>query len=214
MRRGELLGLKWPDIDWERSKISIVQTLTINSEGISLKQATKTKSSRRSIAISDKVKEVLNTHQSRQKNELKILGTHNKDKLVFTSTNGTAINPSNLDRQFTSLITKNELPELSIHGLRHTHATLLLKAGVHPKIVQERLGHASIKITLDLYSHVLPDMQEEAAVAVDHLLEKTAINMERKNTLAALGFSRFLQKFAFLTQRSHTGYFVPDSTAD
>ncbi len=84
---------------------------------------------------------------------------------------GTPINPNTLTSGFASLVRRTDIPAVTFHGLRHTHATHLFQAGVHPKIAQERLGHSTIAVTLDLYSHVMPGMQEDAAMRVDKALK-------------------------------------------
>ena len=89
---------------------------------------------------------------------------------VFTQENGKPINPPSLSKDFGDIIRRTGLPHLAFHGLRHAHATLALTAGVYPKVVSERLGHSSIAVTMDTYSHVLPGMQEAAAQAVEELL--------------------------------------------
>lgn len=91
---------------------------------------------------------------------------------VFTQAYGRPLYPDEVTREFTAIVRKVGLPPLTLHGLRHAHATLLLTAGVHPKIVSERLGHSNIAITLDTYSHVLPGLQEAAALAVDKRLAR------------------------------------------
>ena len=92
---------------------------------------------------------------------------------LFTQTDGTPIDPDRVSKEFPKLVRELGLPHLTFHGLRHAHATLALSAGVNPKIVSERLGHSSIAITMDIYSHVLPGMQEEAALAVERLLDRS-----------------------------------------
>jgi integrase len=92
--------------------------------------------------------------------------------LVFTAENGAALDPESISRYFRQAVKKTMVPPIRLHDLRHTHATLALQAGVHPKVVSERLGHASIGITLDTYSHVMPGMQEEAAEKIDAGLRK------------------------------------------
>lgn len=91
--------------------------------------------------------------------------------IVFPSTIGTPLGPRNLYRHFIDTIEKTGLPRIKFHDLRHTAATLMLKEGIHPKVVQERLGHSSITLTLDVYSHVIPSMQEEVAKKLDSLLQ-------------------------------------------
>ena len=89
---------------------------------------------------------------------------------VFTDAAGLPLDPNLMTRAFKKLVITAGLPKLTIHGLRHTHATILLEQGVNPKVVSERLGHASVATTMDIYSHVLPDMQEKAALAIDEAL--------------------------------------------
>lgn len=96
--------------------------------------------------------------------------THRNRGLIFTTSTGGPISPRNLIREFKKAISGAGLPDLSVHGLRHSHASLLLSTGVHPKLVQERLGHASITLTMDTYSHVIPSMGEEVARKIDDLM--------------------------------------------
>ena len=91
---------------------------------------------------------------------------------VFTQANGSPILPGSLTAEFASLVKELELPHLTFHGLRHAFATLCLVAGINPKVVSEALGHSSVTITLDLYSHVLPNMQDELAAAIANLLKR------------------------------------------
>ena len=93
---------------------------------------------------------------------------------MFTQLDGSPIDPDRVSKEFPKLVRAEGLPHLTFHGLRHAHATLALSAGVNPKIVSERLGHSSISVTMDIYSHVLPGMQEEAALAVEPLLDRPA----------------------------------------
>jgi len=117
----------------------------------------------------------LQTHRARQAEQrLAAGGKWQNHGLIFTSEVGTAINQSNLlSKSFYPLLKKAEVPRIRFHDLRHTAATLLLQQGVHPKIVQERLGHSRISMTLDTYSHVLPAMQQEAADKMDAILDLT-----------------------------------------
>lgn len=185
MRRGEILGLRWKDIDWANSALYVQQTLVSTKDGLKL-EPPKTEKSRRRVALSKGVLEVLKAHRKKQMEDFFVLGGPEAIKeMVFTSEAGTLINPRNLNRNFKYLIKKaNEdykkqhqdqkedvLPTIPFHGLRHTHATLMLKAGAHTKVVSERLGHARTSITMDIYSHVLPDMQAEAAEQFDAILQ-------------------------------------------
>jgi len=101
----------------------------------------------------------------------------NDADLVFAHPNGSPLDPGTVTHTFTKVITKAGLPHMRFHDLRHTHATLMLKAGVHPKIVQERLGHGSIAITLDIYSHVVSGLQEVAAQRFEETLNREALKL-------------------------------------
>ncbi|KGP73714.1 site-specific integrase [Pontibacillus yanchengensis] len=173
MRRGELLGLKWSDVDLDKKKISINRSLSVTkSEGYILSR-TKTVNSRRQISISPFVVEVLIRHkeyQEEQKAELRE-GYTDQD-LVFPNLFGGFKNPDNLRREYNALIEKAKVPRINIHALRHTHATWLLKNGVNPKVVSERLGHHDVGITLRTYSHVSFDLQEEAAQKLEETVQK------------------------------------------
>ena len=132
----------------------------------------KTKKSRRSIRLTPQAAEALRVHLKRQLQDIEILGDRYQDQgLVFTTNTGAPINPSNLrQRSFASLLKRAGLPHVRFHDLRHTCATLLLSRGVHPKFVQELLGHATIAITLDTYSHVMPSMGDATAKAMEDAL--------------------------------------------
>lgn len=168
MRRGEILGLKWQDIDFDLKKIYVTRSLAFISEkGLFLKDV-KTSKSRRQISLSPYIIDVFKQHQVIQNNFKEKLGEDYLDKgLVFTSINGNFKDPRNLLREFSRLTKKAGLIKISFHDLRHTHATLLLKNGENPKVVSERLGHSRVGITLDLYSHVTDDIQEEAALRLE-----------------------------------------------
>jgi integrase len=132
----------------------------------------KTKKSRRSIRLTQRAIEALETHLERQLREIGILGDRYEDQgLLFTTSTGGPINPSNLrQRGFARLLQEARLPHIRFHDLRHTCATLLLAQGTHPKYVQELLGHATIAITLDTYSHVIPGMSDHTARAMQDAL--------------------------------------------
>jgi integrase len=173
MRRGELLGLKWTDVDLEGARVSVRRTLirTGGGKGIALGDP-KTKRSRRTVRLTQRAVEALRSHLERQLVEIETLGDLYGDQgLVFTTEAGTPINPSNLrQRSFAPLLERAGLPHVRFHDLRHTCATLLLGRGVHPKFVQELLGHASVAITLDTYSHAVPGMGDQTATAVEDAL--------------------------------------------
>ena len=173
MRCGELLGLKWSDIDLENASVSVRRTLTRidNGKRLALGEP-KTKKSRRTIHLTEAAVEALREHLEWQLRDIEILGDRYVDEgLVFSTQRGTPINPSNLrQRSFAPLLKKAGLPQIRFHDLRHTCATLLLSKGVHPKFVQELLGHATIAITLDTYSHVMPGMGDQTARAMQDAL--------------------------------------------
>ena len=171
MRQGELLALKWTDVDLEAGKVSVRRTLTREGGHYTLGEP-KTKKSRRTVKLTGAATEALRGHLSRQMKEMGRLGDLYLDQgLVFTTGSGAPLNPSNIrNRNLRRLISKAGLPTIRFHDLRHTCATLLLSKNVHPKIVQEMLGHATVAITLDTYSHVLPGMGDHAATAMEDAL--------------------------------------------
>jgi len=173
MRRGELLGLKWSDVDLENGRLSIRRALTRTDNGkyVALTEP-KTRGSRRTVKLTQRAVEALRSHLERQLAEIEVAGDLYRDHgLVFTTEAGTPINPSNLrQRSFAPLLNKAGLPHIRFHDLRHTCATLLLSKGVHPKFVQELLGHATVAITLDTYSHVMPGMGDHTAMAMEDAL--------------------------------------------
>jgi integrase len=171
MRQGEILALRWQDVDMENAVVSVRRTLTRNGGKVAFGEP-KTKKSRRSIRLTPQAVEALRSHLERQLRDMEILGDRYQDQgLVFTTDTGGPINPSNLrQRSFAALLKRAGLRHMRFHDLRHTCATLLLSRGVHPKFVQELLGHATIAITLDTYSHVMPSMGDATAKAMEDAL--------------------------------------------
>jgi integrase len=172
LRQGELLSLRWEDLDLEAGALRVRRTLTRTKGTYSMGEP-KTKKSRRTVRLTTGAVAALRGHLERQLEEMDRLGSlYQPGGLVFASEAGGIINPSNLrNRSFTRLLRRAGLPpDTRFHDLRHTCATLLLSRNVNPKIVSEMLGHATIAITLDTYSHVLPDMQEKAAIALEEAL--------------------------------------------
>jgi integrase len=160
MRQGELFGLSWPDIDFDAGCIQVRRSLEQISDRLKLKDL-KTRSSRRRIELSRFALDALHDHRKRMLAE----GREVKDGPFFVDTNGGFLRKTNFWRhRFKPALVRAGLPaETRFHDLRHTCASLLLMADVNPKIVAERLGHAKIQTTLDVYSHVLPTMQKKAA---------------------------------------------------
>jgi integrase len=171
LRQGEILGLKWEDIDLANGVIRVRRTLTRRGGRLLLGDP-KTKRSRRTVRLTEATVEALKGHLAHQMERMERLGDLYKDQgLVFATGKGTLVNPSNLrKRSFAPLLEKAGLPSVRFHDLRHTCATLLLSRNVNPKIVSEMLGHATVSITLDTYSHVLPNMQDGAARALEDAL--------------------------------------------
>ena len=166
LRRGEILGLRWSDIDLDQATLSVVQSLEQTKAGLRFKTP-KTKRSRRTIALSPSLVEELQAHRVKQAAARLALGM-GKAQLVFTTIDGDPIQPDSVTKMFARLVERAKVRPISLHALRHTHATDLLRAGVHPKIVSERLlGHASIAITMDTYSHAIPGLQQDAAQRID-----------------------------------------------
>jgi integrase len=173
MRRGELLGLKWADVDLENATVRVRRTLTRTDNGRRLALGEpKTKKSRRTVRLTQRALEALRSHRARQaKEKLKVGSLYQDQGLVFAGEGGGFINPSNLrQRSFAPLLQDAGLPQITFHDLRHTCASLLFQKNVHPKFVQELLGHASVAITLDTYSHMLPGMGDETANAIGEVL--------------------------------------------
>ena len=162
LRRGELLGLRWTNVDLERGYVQVRQQLIRTKGGLTFTSPKGGKS--RSVRLTTSAVTALESHRKRQLEEkLRLAGLWNESGLVFSTTIGTPMDGDNLvKRSFKPLMSRTQLPQIRFHDLRHTFATLLLSRGTHPKVVQEMLGHADISQTIDTYSHVLPDMQEEA----------------------------------------------------
>ena len=172
MRRGEMLGLTWENIDFDQQQVRVRYTLQSLLKGEWKLSPPKTEASIRTIAIGEDDVQILRTHRRQQAEERLLLGPEYEDNgLVFPTSIGTPMRPRNLYRHFKREAEKAGLPEIRFHDLRHTHATMLLLLGEHPKVVQERLGHTKIETTLNTYSHVLPNMQAKAAQALDSMMK-------------------------------------------
>ncbi|GAC1656448.1 MAG: site-specific integrase [Ktedonobacteraceae bacterium] len=168
MRRGEILGLHWKDIDFENRSVQVRHTVDrIGKFGI-MESEPKTSSSRRKILLPDFVIESLKEHRTRQTEaRLKVGEAWQENDLVFCNIYGGFWDPANLLTSFGKLLKDAGLPHMRFHDLRHSTATILLTMGVHPKVVQELLGHTNISLTMDTYSHVLPSMQRDAMDDLD-----------------------------------------------
>ncbi len=171
LRRGELLGLRWDDVDLERGKLRVGRAL-VREGSQHIAGETKTRRGRRQVNLTPRTVNVLKAHRRRQLEErMRLSGLYKDHGLIFATGIGNPVNPENLvKRSVKPLLKRAGLPEIRFHDLRHTCATLLLGRGVHPKIVQELLGHATIAMTLDTYSHYLPSMGDRAAGAMGDAL--------------------------------------------
>jgi integrase len=171
LRRGELLGLRWDDVDLEGGTLRVGRAL-VREGGRHAVGETKTRRGRRQVRLTPRTVNALKAHRKRQLEEkLRLTGLYEDSGLIFATQRGTAVNPENLIRRsFKPLLNRAGLPDIRFHDLRHTCATLLLARGVHPKLVQELLGHATIAMTLDTYSHYLPSMGDAAASAMGDAL--------------------------------------------
>ncbi len=182
LREGELLGLKWSDLDWSARRLQVQRQLQRLSGNSMVFSEPKSKAGRRAVVLSQIVLSRLRSHRVIQAYEKLFAGERWKENdLVFPSSIGTPWDPRNLYKHFKGLLEQAELPDIRFHDLRHTAATLMLQQGIHPKVVQERLGHADISLTLNTYSHVMPDIQEEAAEKLDLILAPHESNLDSES---------------------------------
>lgn len=174
LRRSELLGLSWKNVDLDMAQLSVNQTLhRLSGVGFVFTKP-KTTKSRRTVALPPLLCVLLRRLKERQTGTRLLLGQQAQDdELVFSRPDGEPLDPSTVTHAFRKVTRAAGLPDLRFHDLRHTHASLMLKQGVHPKIVSGRPGHSGIGITLDTYSHVLPGLQEAAALGLEEALQRT-----------------------------------------
>lgn len=181
MRRAELLALRWADLDLKRATVQVRRSLewVKDDQRVSDDQPAfkavftepKTSMGRRNITLPTGAVTALKAHRKRQQEERLRAGPHYQDHdLVFCLPDGSPVPPYEVSRKLGNILKGAGLPPVRFHDLRHTHATLLLEQGVHPKVVSERLGHSSITVTMDIYSHVSQNMQAQVARQVDDLL--------------------------------------------
>ena len=175
MRRGELLGLSWCDVDTDLATLSVVQTLQRRYGGEFIFKEPKTIKSRRLISLPPSLAILLRGRKAQIIAERSALGlTFGESGLVFSQYDGSPLDPSTVSHTFSRIACKAGLPHMRFHDTRHAHASLMLRNGVHPKIVSERLGHSTIAVTIDLYSHVTPGLQEAAALRFEDALRVNA----------------------------------------
>ena len=162
MRRGEILGLRWGDVDFDTAHLAVTRSLV--SVGYELHETRgKSRTARRPINLDPRTVEVLHTWRQQRADEDPEFDRDDPTAHVFARPDGQPTHPQLLSDAFQKLVHRSGLPRIRFHDLRHTHATLLLKAGVPIKVVSERLGHSTPGFTMATYQHVIPGMQQEAA---------------------------------------------------
>jgi integrase len=171
LRRGEIAALRWRNINLDAAQLAVTESAEQTAAGVRYKKPKSGKG--RTVALSSRVVSELRSHRVQQAQELLILGIPlTDDTFVVAQADGSPLQPRTITHQWHQLLANNKaLPRVRFHDLRHAHATHMLASGVHPKIASERLGHSKVGITLDLYSHVMPGMQEDAAARVDRDLD-------------------------------------------
>ncbi|GBD17684.1 Transposase from transposon Tn916 [bacterium HR27] len=180
MRLGELLGLQWGDIDWERGELSVARAIQRSKGRGLITVEPKTATSRRRVPLPPQALEALRVQRRRQLEQRLAAGPAWADgDWVFTTSLGTPISPSDAHHAYQRLLERAWLPRRRFHDLRHTTATLLLTDGVHPKVVASLLGHSTIQLTLDTYSHVTPGLAHEAAGRLGALIANSIANSNR-----------------------------------
>jgi integrase len=172
LREGEVLGLRWRDLDLDANRVSVRQTVNqLQGLGLVLRATPKNKSSRRAVTLTEGARAAFRQARATQAEQRLAAGSAWIDQdLIFTTPIGDPLNPQWLRDHFRGMLDAAGIKRVRFHDLRHSHATLMLQNGEHPKVVSERLGHSKVGITLDLYSHVLPNVQTEAAERFDRLL--------------------------------------------
>ncbi len=180
MRRSELLALRWCDVDLLLCQVHVTRTIHQLRTGELVIRAPKSVKGRRLVSLSPSAALLLQEHRDKQAAHRVILGIPlEEDDLIFSTLDGRPLRPNTVTRAWSMLAARCGLKGIRLHDARHTHASLMLKQGVHPKIVQERLGHATIAVTLDTYSHISPGLQQAAAEGFDRMVlprrEKEAV---------------------------------------
>jgi integrase len=166
LRRGEIAALRWKHVDFARAQLSVTESAEQTKAGVRYKAPKSGKG--RTVALPSMMVAALRAHRRHQAEELLQLGVRlTDDTFVCARKDGKPHQPQSITHAWVDFLASTKLPRIRFHDLRHSHATLMLRANVHPKIVSERLGHSKIAITLDTYSHVIPGMQQEAAAAID-----------------------------------------------
>lgn len=178
MRRGEVLGVRWRDIDFKARRLHVRQTILSVNYQLTLGQP-KTLRGERKIALDAETIRVLETHRASQRHERRLLGAGYRDEdLVFAREDGSPIHPDYFSQSFDRAVKRLKLPKIRLHDLRHTHATLGLGAGVPIKVMSDRLGHATTAFTMDIYMHAIPAIEDDAADQIADLMFGIGDNSE------------------------------------
>lgn len=181
LRRGELLGLEWKDVNFENNVIEVRQTSQYLPEKGTFTKEPKTEESARVIAVPASVMELLRQHKAEQAQEKLKAGDfwHDTNRL-FTTWDGRPMHPDTISKWFSKFLRKHGLPPIYFHALRHTSATLLIAEGISLKNVSTRLGHTDISTTGNIYAHALRSVDQEAAEKLDNILSKSGTGKKSK----------------------------------
>lgn len=191
LRRGEALALKWKHVDMGLASLGIAAYLSVSQSlnkvnGRLVLREPKTAAGRRRVALPPSLVLVLRQHRDEQSAACALLGkTLTDEDYVFSHPEGAPLDPSTVSHAFSRILRQAGLPCMPLHSLRHTHATFLLQAGVHPRVAMERLGHSSIRVTLDTYSHVIGGLQEAAAQRFDDFVSAKGTPGENVGRMSA-----------------------------
>jgi integrase len=182
-RRGEALGLRWADVDLEEATLTITNQRTIAGSHV-VEGSPKTKAGARTVALDAGTVAALRAWRAQQASERLVMGAGWPDNgLVFTNPDGGGLWPQRVTARFRAIAAELELPPIGVHGLRHSAATWMIGAGVSPKLVQQRLGHADVSVTLGLYSHVMPGHDHDAAEALANAVAHKAVASSGRNSV-------------------------------
>lgn len=181
MRKGELLGLKWSDLDWDKSVLLVQRQLQQASSSSAVLAPPKTKAGRRAIKLGQGALSQLNAHRKRQELTKAAAGENwQENGLMFTSSIGTYLDQSKVSKEFKRLLQQAGLPDIRFHDLRHTSISFLLEMGMPINTVQMRAGHSKASVTVDVYGHAMARSQEEAADKIEELVTPIAVNLQSK----------------------------------
>jgi integrase len=172
LRRGEVLGLRWQDLNLDTRRLAVVRSLTQRGKELAFTEP-KTRRGRRSLALDARTVAILEAHRRRQFEERLALGLGRPapEGLIFTDPLGEPLKPDSFSQIFDRQVAKFDLPRIRLHDLRHSAASLMLQSGANVKTVSERLGHASTSFTMDVYAASMPALEEETAAKVAALLD-------------------------------------------